>query len=128
MCSSLLGGTVDMLASGALVVTMPQMASATDQATRAAHAALTIKKHWPTALVSLSTGHGSFQGRTVVGAVVDQAARFLRRDQDPNSATPPPMAVFVDELSARLLKGRFAQTPQTGGALLLGVEKEADVS
>lgn len=42
----------------ALVVTMPQLASATDQAIWAARAALAVKKHWPLAGVSLSTGRG----------------------------------------------------------------------
>src|SRR5262249_41370906 len=101
--------------------------SAIDQATQAARAALLIKESWPAAAVSVATGRGSLHGRTVAGEVVEQAARILQ----PGGSAAAPVAtagVMLDELSAKLLEGRFAQTPRPGGALLLPSEKEVDAS
>ena len=119
-----MGVAADFLVSGALVVTVPTLGSATDQATWAGRAALLIKDRWPAAVVSLATGRGAFQGRTAVGEVVEAAARALKKGQPLNTSA----GVFVDTLSAKLLKGRFAQTPRPGGALLLGEEREIDAS
>ena len=74
-----LGCTPDMLANGTLVVTVPALGSAQDQATLAARAALLIKERWPEAVVSMATGRGTINGRTAVGEVVELAARSLRR-------------------------------------------------
>jgi serine/threonine protein kinase/tetratricopeptide (TPR) repeat protein len=121
-----LGLQAELLASGALAVAVSQTGSATDQAALAARAALLIKESWPTATVSLATGRGSMQGRLAVGEVVDRAARLLAH---PSVGSRSDAAgVWIDELSARLLEGRFAQTPQPGGLLLLSQEKELDAS
>ena len=121
-----LGTAPEFLANGALLVTAPQLGSAQDQVELAARAALLIKSYWPAAVVSLSTGRGSVHGRSAVGEVVEQAARWLR--QEPSAQPHPKSGVFMDALSAQLLEGRFAQTPQGDGALLLAEEKEADTS
>lgn len=121
-----LGVRAEFLASEALVVAVSQMGSATDQATLAARAALLIKKRWPQAVVSLATGRGALQGHTVLGEVVNRAEAF--RSEEHAAKTPPSdiSGIWLDKLSARLLKGRFAQTLQTGGALLLFEEAEPD--
>jgi eukaryotic-like serine/threonine-protein kinase len=120
-----LGVSADFLASGTLVVMAPPTGSATDQAVRAARAALLIKERWPRAAVSVATGRGVIQGRSAVGEVVDRAARLLRSD-DGYSVDRSVTGVFVDELSAKLLGGRFAQAPRHGGALLLAEALEVD--
>ncbi len=122
-----LGGAVDYLANGMLVVTVPSLGSAQDQATVAARAALLIKERWPDASVSMSTGRGTSRGRTAVGEVIDSAARLLTRRSQP-SAKEAPSGVLIDPLSASLLEGRFAKTPQPVGALLLYEEREVDAS
>lgn len=121
-----LGVSAEFLANGTLLVTVSPMGSARDLAALAARAALLITARWPAATVSLATGRGALQGRTVVGEVVEQAARVLRAGS-PLQATAQ-LGVLADALSAKLLEGRFAQTPQPGGALLLTEEKEMDAS
>ena len=121
-----LGTAPEFLANGALLVTAPQLGSAQDQVALAARAALLIKSYWPAAVVSLATGRGSVHDSSAVGEVVEQAARWLKHD--PPAPPQSRSGVFMDALSALLLEGRFAQTPQGDGALLLAEEKEADAS
>jgi eukaryotic-like serine/threonine-protein kinase len=120
-----LGISAELLVSGALVAVAPSMGSAMDQAARAARAALLIKERWPGAVVSMATGRGMIQGANAVGEVVERAARSLRQD-DPSRAGSPGTGVLVDELSAKLLEGRFAQAPRPGGALLLAEARVVD--
>lgn len=120
-----LGVAADFLASGALVVTVPPMGSATDQATRAARAALLIKERWSLAIVSMATGRGSIRGHTAVGEVAQLAARKLRTASLP-STLEMTQGVALDPLSAKLLAGRFILAAQPDGALLLSEAKEAD--
>lgn len=122
-----LGVSPDFLANDSLIVTVPTMGSAQDQATRAARAALLIKDRWPTAVISMATGRGAIHGRTAVGEVVDMAARSLRSGSQPSQAAPPTQ-VLIDSLSAKLLEGRFALTPQPEGAILLYEERDTDKS
>ena len=122
-----LGGSPDFLANGTLVVTVPPLASAQDQATLAARSALLIKEWWPEAVVAMATGRGAVLGRTAVGEVVELAARALKSGSHP-SAGKPASGVLIDLLSAKLLEGRFAQLPRPDGALLLHEERGVDAS
>lgn len=118
--------SLDFLATGALVVTVHSLGSAHDQVAVAARAARIIKTRWPQATVSLATGRGAIRGLIPVGEVAEQAARVVQSWR-PASADERRSGVFMDSLSAKLLDGRFVQTPQPGGALLLG-EEDADAS
>lgn len=122
-----LGGSPDFLANGTLVVTVPSLGSAQDQAALAARAALHIKERWPAAVVAMATGRGAVRGHTALGEVVELAARSLKRGSHP-SLPRSTTGVLIDPLSAKLLEGRFVQTPQPGGALLLHEEREVDSS
>lgn len=122
-----LGATADFLANGTLLITVPSLGNAQDQAARAARAALLVKELWSQAIVSMATGRGTIRGRTAVGEVVEAAARSLKAGSLPVPETPA-SAVLLDSLSARLLQGRFAQTPQPGGALLLYEKRDTDES
>lgn len=122
-----LGGSPDFLANGTLVVTVPSLGSAQDQATLAARAALLIKERLPEAVVSMATGRGAARGRMAVGEVVERAARSLNRGSHP-ALGKPTTGVLIDSLSAKLLEGRFAQTPQPDGAVLLHEQRDADAS
>lgn len=122
-----LGGSPDFLANGTLVVTVPPLGSAQDQATLAARAALFIKEQWPGVVVSMATGRGAVRGRTAVGEVVEKAAHLLKSGSHA-SVPDESSGVFADSLTAQLLAGRFTQTPRPGGALLLGEEREIDAS
>lgn len=122
-----LGGSPDFLINGTLIVTVPPLGSAQDQATLAARSALHIRERWPEAVVSMAMGRGRVRGRTAVGEVVEMAARALTTGSQPSSSYAR-SGVIVDSLSAKLLEGRFAQTHLAAGALLLGEEYEADKS
>lgn len=68
-----LGAQADLLLSGALVVTVPQMASAKDQAALAARCAATIKNGWPEAHMAVVTGRGSRTRGLLTGEALDRA-------------------------------------------------------
>jgi hypothetical protein len=125
-----LGARAEFLVGGALVATVSQTGSVTDQAGLAAQAALLIKERWPTAEVSLATGRGVVDGANAVGEVADRAAQLLqkrtRSGSEPTSEVKS--GVWLDELSARLLGPRFVVSQTNEGAQLLGAEKEADAS
>ncbi len=124
-----LGARADFLMDGALVVTLPQTGSATDQAAMAARVALMIKDRWAEASVAVSTGRGVAQGVTTVGDVADRAARLLQRHTGSQLAGPgSPSGVWLDELSARLLGPPFAVTKTAEGLLLLGEQLQGDDS
>lgn len=122
-----LGGAPDFLANGSLVVTVPPLGSAQDQAAVAARAALLIKERWPGSLVSMAMGRGGVQGRTAVGEVVELAAQLLESGNHSSSGKQT-TGVPIDPLSAKLLAGRFAQLPVPGGVLLLHEERDVDAS
>lgn len=124
-----LGGSPDFLANGTLVVAVHPMESAHDQATVAARAALLIKERWPGAMVSMATGRGTINARVTVGEVVEQAALALKHgDRSTPGSEPRITGVWMDSLSAKLLAGRFAQTPRPSGAILHYEERDSDAS
>lgn len=123
---AMLGAQPSFLANGTLVVTTPTLESAHDQARQAARAAMLIRERWPEAAISMATGRGTKQGRMAMGEVVEQAARTLRTGETESHSARS--GVLVDVLSAKLLEGQFAQTPQPDGALLLAEEKNSDAS
>src|SRR5262245_33105701 len=105
-----LGGRPELLASGALAVTIPPMASAQDQATLAARVALFLREQWPHASVAVTTGRGAAKGGTVVGELADHAARLIHRRRGAGTSSSPESGsgVWLDTLTARLLGARFS--------------------
>ncbi|MFO0576869.1 MAG: protein kinase [Polyangia bacterium] len=122
-----LGARVEWLLDGALVVTLSGSGNATDQAARAARAALLIRARWPEAATALATGHASVRGSLPVGEAVDRAARLLRwADEQARGLSSGASGVWLDELSAGLLARRFVVTPRAGHMLLSGEELTPD--
>jgi hypothetical protein len=121
-----LGVAADFLLDSTLVVTVPALESARDQAIRGAHAALLVRERWPASVVSLATGRGTRHDRAPVGEVLDRAAAVLR-DSSAGGAPPRP-GVYVDALSAQLLDGRFTATLRPDGEPILVPEREMDAS
>lgn len=113
------------LLDGSLLLTMLPSESAHDQAAHAARCALMIKVAWPKAAVALATGRGHISKHTLMGEVVDRAARLLKEQDIAAQASPQIAAakakgVWVDGLSASLLERRFALIPVLGRAMLTG--------
>ncbi len=121
-----LGVRADFVVGGLLVVTIPPRDSATDQVALAARVALLIKERWPGATVAVATGRGAAHSGATVGEVVDRATGMLRSEMPP--ADPGSTGVYLDELSARLVAGRFEVLAVSATARLLGEAKDADAS
>ncbi len=93
-------GSIDALAKGAWVITIPGTASPSEQAVRATRCALALAVMRPHAPVFVATGRIVVTGQHRVGEVIDRAADALVRA---SRAT----GVRVDAATAELLEGRF---------------------
>ena len=121
-----LGLSADFMADGSLLVKVTGEGSAMDQAAHAARAAMVVRERWPAASVVVATGRGAVEGPFTVGEVAERAVRLLSVSGARNSDSRP--GVRVDELSARLLGPRFTLAPSPDGAVLVGRERDVDVS
>ena len=113
------------LLDGSLLLSMALSGSARDQVQRAARCALIIKARWPNTAIAVATGQGRLAREDLIGEVVDRAAHLLLSRQrviakNSRAAAIEPASVWLDELSASLLTGRFAVVPLQGAALLTG--------
>lgn len=121
-----LGAEAALLLGGALVVTLPQLASAQDQAAQAAHCASLIKESWPGAQVAVVTGRGSRSRGGLTGEVLDRAWRLLSLNEPAAAAARGSSAqIRIDHVSAGLLEARFDVAPLSGTAdgFALGSER-----
>ncbi|HZF47557.1 MAG TPA: protein kinase [Polyangiaceae bacterium] len=120
-----LGAQADILLNGALVITVPQLPSAQDQAAQAARLASLVKDHWPEAQVAVVTGKGSRSRGGLTGEVLDRAWRLLGNPKATPPASPAPLAqIRVDHVSAGLLQTRFelSSSPAAEEGYVLGGE------
>ncbi len=103
-----LGGKVESLADGSIIVLVPGKSAASDQSVRAARCALELHASLPGAWMALVTGHGLLHGRMPVGELIDRAVKLVR-DHAVNGPAPTTDAgtILLDELSAGLLEPRF---------------------
>jgi predicted ATPase len=106
------GARVDGIADGSLLVTFEGDGEATDQASKAALAALRLRALLPDVPISVATGSlivASVEGGSArIGDAIDRAARAL------SSVRPP--AIAVDEDTARLVDARFVVREVRGSA------------
>src|SRR5262249_59095597 len=91
-----LGAQPDLLLGGALVATVPQMASAKDQAALAARCAAKVHEHWPEAQVVVVTGRGARSREGLTGEVLDRAWRLLGKPNE-SPATGSGAQIRIDE-------------------------------
>jgi tRNA A-37 threonylcarbamoyl transferase component Bud32/tetratricopeptide (TPR) repeat protein len=97
------GGSIDSLAKGAWVITIPDAASPDEQAIRAARCALALTAVRPQAPLFVATGRVVVTGGHRVGEVIDRAADALMHARRTSKAG----GVRVDRATAELLEGRF---------------------
>ncbi len=131
------GGRPLFMADGSAIVALTGSQAATDLAVRGARAALRIHQRFPQLALALVTGRGTVAaGTSTSGEVIDRAARLLRGDlstavlgpgQRPGSdaTTTGDRPLRVDELTARLLEGRFVLGGVEDQWELLGERDEA---
>jgi hypothetical protein len=102
------------LADGTTVLTLAQRrGSATDLAARAARCALRLAGGSPGWSCVVATGRGIPSGRVHIGEAVDRAGMMLRALSD-----RAPGSIWLDEVTAGLLDGRFSTTRAAFGAEL----------
>ena len=110
------GARVHPLPDGSVVVSLPDVERATDQAVRAARCALAMRGVLPEVSFVVSTGQGRFSAWSAVGEVIDNGMRLLRGT--------PPGAIRLDDVAAGLLDGRF-EVRREGTAPYLRGERDA---
>lgn len=120
-----LGGRVDQLAGGSVIVSLQNTGAATDLAVRAAQCALAMRVVLADAPMVIATGRANVSGRAPVGAVIDRAAKLLgvARGSRPTTGSLP---VRIDEVTAGLLDARFDVSGDAGGLHLIGERETSD--
>jgi tetratricopeptide (TPR) repeat protein len=93
------GARLHPLPDGAVVLTLPDVGKATDQAARAARCALAMRAVLPDVPLVVSTGPGRFSAWSVAGEVIDNGMRLLRGTA--------PGAIRLDDVAVALLDTRF---------------------
>ncbi|MBK9266513.1 MAG: protein kinase [Polyangiaceae bacterium] len=111
------GGRLDVLRDGSAVASMGAMGLATDQAAQAARCALWLHANTNGRAVALATGRGELTGRMAAAEAIDRAVKLLESR---------PAAVAIDEMTARLLDGRFDVRETEAGATLHGEREIAE--
>jgi tetratricopeptide (TPR) repeat protein len=119
---ALFGARPEALADGSLVLTLGGTGPPTDQAARAARAALKLHAMLPHAPVAVATGRGVMTARAPVGEVIDRAVAALRAGA-PADAT----VVRLDEQTAGLLDARFEVRGDAAG-LYLAAERDVETA
>jgi eukaryotic-like serine/threonine-protein kinase len=106
------GAELHPLPDGAVVLTLPDVGKATDQAIRAARCALALRTVLPDAPLVVSTGAGTFSAWSVAGEVIDNGMRLLR-----GTAAG---AIRLDDVVVGLLDARFDVRSEGTASFLRG--------
>jgi tetratricopeptide (TPR) repeat protein len=107
------GARMEVLVHGT-VVALLEGGEARDQAFRAASCALALRRAVGESAAALATGRVVFDGHAPVGEAIERAAQLLRRGD----------GVWVDDVTAGLLGGRFDVERVEDGRLLLRAERD----
>jgi tetratricopeptide (TPR) repeat protein len=116
-----LGGRVERLVDGSVIVMLETGGAATDQAACAARCALRLHAAMPLARVALATARGEVAGTLPLGDVIERAAGLVR---PPGVATERGVGVLLDETTASLLDDRF-EIAESASGLHLRAERDA---
>jgi eukaryotic-like serine/threonine-protein kinase len=108
-----MGGRLERLVDGSLVVRVIGAQAASDQAALAARAALALAARLPGAALAVATGRGVLALRTPVGEVIDRAVRLVPRGE---------ARIVLDDETAGLLGSRF----EVGAGMTLLGEREGE--
>jgi len=114
------GARLEPLAGGAAVVALTGTGAATDLAARSARCALALRAVLPQVPIALATGRGDVTARFPAGEAIDRVARLVKDSDRQTTST-----VFVDDVTAGLVRDRFHVEGQPGGFSLRGEHGEA---
>lgn len=112
------GGRVDRLANGTLLVTWMGAEDPTERTARAARFALLVRDAAPSSTIAVTTGLSDGVETQAIGQALDRAASLLARGE---GSTAP--GVRLDAAAAGLLDPRFQVAWGEGGFELLGEEE-----
>jgi eukaryotic-like serine/threonine-protein kinase len=107
-----LGGVLDPLVDGSVLVHFAGSGAATDLAAYGARCALAIRQFFADSPVVMATGRGEVSRRMPVGEVIDRAARTLE-------TAPAGPHVRIDAVSAGLLELKFDVEADAAGWYLV---------
>ncbi|WP_437682525.1 serine/threonine-protein kinase [Sorangium sp. So ce131] len=115
------GGQIEARPDGALAVTLPRKGAPTDQAMRAARAALALRAALPEIRIAITTGSREGGAEAAPGGEVEERAAV-------ELGRAAPGEIRLDHLTAALLDARFetsrgrlvGERPEEGARLLLG--------
>ncbi|MBI2895872.1 MAG: protein kinase, partial [Deltaproteobacteria bacterium] len=110
----------ERLVDGSVVVLLPTLGTATDQAARAAACALDLRGAAPSAPIAVATGRAEVGRGLPVGEAIDRAAGLLLRPVDPAR-----MPIWIDDVTSGLLDERFVRGEEEGCTTLAG-RREVD--
>ncbi|MBI2892277.1 MAG: protein kinase [Deltaproteobacteria bacterium] len=116
-----LGARLDRLGDGTVLAVVTGPGSATDLAARGARAALALRSALGAVPLALATGGAEIEGRGPAGETIDRAADLLCGG---DGAAP---GVFLDDVTAGLLDGRFEVDWRSSPALLVRERDTAEV-
>ena len=91
-----------------------------------------IREQWPSAIVTVCTGQSIVRERFLIGDAIDRAVKMIRRQQsraaetERAGATDDVRGIYVDDLSAELLSGRFAIKEGPDGRTLISETARSD--
>jgi hypothetical protein len=114
------GGQLWSLHGGAVAVSIEGTGLATDQAAQAARCALALRRLASGRAMVLATGRGDTAGHTPADEAIDRAAKLLASHHD--------ASIAIDEMTTRLLDGRFDVLESEAGAVLQGEREMAEVA
>jgi tetratricopeptide (TPR) repeat protein len=132
-----LGGSLEQVADGSVVVTLAGTAAATDQAAAAARCALALRALLPSAPMALVTGRGMVESALPIGEVIDRAALLLGSAPDARATGPTStsrhgrkraLPIAIDEVTAGLLDVRFDVGAESGRLMLRGERERVEAT
>jgi len=112
------GGTLERLADGSLLWVLEAQGTATDQALRAAHAALAVRDALPDEPIAVATGWAEAASSVPVGDAIDRVVALVR------GASVRPPWIALDPVTADLVRPELEVVRETGRLALVG--KRAD--
>jgi serine/threonine protein kinase len=125
---------VEWLADGSLCAILRGLNSARDLAVSAARVALILRELWPSAVVILCTGRSILREQFPIGEAIERAVKMLRRQQtrfatlSESGPAEDVRGIYVDDLSAEFLDGRFVLSDRKEGRTLLSETASSDES
>ncbi len=120
-----LGGRLESLADGSILVTLRETGVATDQTERAARCALVLRELLPDRPIALATGLGEPSDAAPAGEVIDRAALLLSRSAPGGPGPGTPLPILLDPATAGLLERGFDVQPGSGVVELRGERARA---